>query len=199
MNGKKIGIICPSSIIAHHNDYALLVYCVAQAHLRFNDGRKLITPDIIAYEIDKTMPPLQYRKKKRIIDALDDLCDMGFAEATGCGYYYLIDTNLFYNQTDTYERIGFHEYNKLKGDAGLLKHYVLIKKGLIDGVCTFPATYFAEKEEVSTQTISRRNNVLKELELINIHQAPGNAPGEYGRNHYTLFKKPTNEDLDLFG
>ena len=197
MVNRKVGIICPTTIIAHDNEYTLLIYCAAQSYLRFNGGQKLISPKSIAYEMGIT-PPLQYKKKRQIVNALDDLCDMGFAEVFQDGDY-LIDTDLFYNQTDTYERISFKEYAPLKNDAGLLKHYILIKKGLINGKCTFPTTYFAEKENVSTQTISRRNKELVNLKLIRMHQSPFNEKtGKYGHNVYMLYKEQPQDDSNLF-
>jgi len=130
---------------------------------------------------------LRSQKKKEIISALKDLCDIGFAEKNTDGEF-LIDSDLFYNQEEGFEGISFNIFDKLKHSAGLLKHYILIKRGLIDGACKFSVKYFAEKEQVSDQTISNRNKELVDLKLIKLEQQPYNKKtGQYGHNIYKLY------------
>lgn len=188
MNTKKIDIICPNEIIRHHNDDALLIYCVIQSILRFNQGIKLITPINIAYTLGVPIP-LQTKKKKEIINALNDLCDLGYAKKyKNIDGAYLIDTDIFYNQRGSFVKLLFNVFEKTKHNAGLLKHYILIKKGMIDGKCNFSEEYFMRSESVSAKTINRRNNELLELELIYIYRPPFDVKNnQYGKNIYMLF------------
>ena len=191
MSVKKTDIICPNTVINCDNEKTLLVYCAVQSILRFNSGVKLITPINIGYEMGVTIP-LRPNKKRDILNALDDLCDLGLAEK-GTGETYLIDTNLFYNQPAGFEKLDFDIYNKLKHSAGLLKHYILIKRGFINNVCNFSLEHFAEKEHISTQTVSTRNKKLLDLELIYMYQQTYNEKtGQYGRNAYMIFDPTRN-------
>lgn len=189
MNALKSGIICPNQIISHENDFVLLVYCAIQTILRFNQGIKLIVPINIAYVLGIPINPIQHKKKKEIIDALDDLCDLGFAQKYNDNKdFYLINTDIFYNQKKGFEKIDFKIFEKVKHDAGLLKHYILIKKGRIDGKCTYSEEYFIKAESVSYRTIVRRNKELLDLELIYIYRPSVDLKNnKYPRNIYMLF------------
>ena len=190
MGQKKLDIICPKTLDKHFRALTLLIYCLLQTILKCNEGSKLVDYKTIAYELGYSFP-LQRRKKKLIEDALDDLCDFGYAEKTEWGY--LVDTNSFYNQSDGFERCPREVFELLKDDADLFRHYMLIRRGLIDGKCTYNTSYFEKIEGVSARTIARRNNDLVDLHLIAIYQPP--AEEGYSNNVYVLYNGETSERM----
>ena len=131
--------------------------------------------------------PVQTKKRAEITAALEDLCDLGFIEKNK-NWGYIINTRSFYNQKEGFERCSYDVLTMLRNNAPLFQHYMLIKKGMIKGKCTYDINYFTRAENVSSMTISRRNKELVEKKLIYIYRPAINSEEKkYDRNVYMLY------------
>lgn len=180
IGAKNIDIICPNKLVTFFDSTPLLVYCLSQNAYKI--GRNCVRWETIAY-LMKCPVPVQQKKKKQILDALDNLCDLGFIKKENY-WGYIIDANSFYNQTEGFERCSYEALMTLRDNAPLFQHYMLIKKGLINGKCTYDINYFTKMENVSERTIARRNQELVNLKLIDIYRKV--KDDKYDRNVYVL-------------
>ena len=181
---KNIDIICPNKLVTFFNPMALLVFCLCQIAYKYETN--CVAWVTIAY-LMRCSTPVQQKKKKEIINALEDLCDLGFIERDK-NWGYIINTRSFYNQTDGFERCSYNTLVALRDNAPLFQHYMLIKKGMIDGKCTYDINYFTRIENVSARTITRRNQDLVNMELIYIYRPLiDEEKNEYGNNTYVLY------------
>lgn len=184
MSEKNIDIICPNRLITFFNPMALLVYCLSQ--IAFKYETECVTWLNIAY-LMRCSTPVQTKKRAEITSALDDLCDLGFIEKNK-DWGYIINTRSFYNQKDGFEKCSYETLTTLRNNAALFQHYMIIKKGLINGKCTYNINYFAKIENVSNITISRRNKELVEKKLIYIYRPAINSEeNKYDKNVYMLY------------
>lgn len=184
MGQKNLDIICPKTLDKHFRALTLLIYCLMQIIYKCNEGYKLVDIKTIAYELGYPLP-LQQRKKKLIEDCFEDLCDFDYMKKTEWGY--MIDTNSFYNQAEGFTKCPRDIFNYLKSDAELLRHYILIRRGMVDGKCTYNTSYFEKIEEVSARTIARRNQELVDMHLIAVYQ-PAIEEG-WSNNVYVLYNE----------
>ena len=138
--------------------------------------------------------PVQHKKKTEIINALEDLCDLGFIERDK-EWGYIVNTRIFYNQTNGFEKCSYDVLSELRNDAPLFQHYMLIKKGLIDGKCTYNINYFMKTENVSARTVARRNKELVDKELIYITRPI--VDDGYGNNIYMLYNRNYDKKENL--
>ena len=184
MDEKKLNIICPNQLVTFFNPMALLVYCLSQTAHGYGINR--VSVKSIAYKM-KCGAPLQTNKKNEIINALDDLCDLGFMFKDKY-WGYMVNTRTFYNQAGGFEKCPIDDFNMLRDNAPLFQHYMLIRMGMIDGKCTYDINYFTKMEGVSDRTITRRNQELVDKELIYIYRPLINeSKKEYGKNTYVLY------------
>ena len=194
---KSLKILMPNTITCCLEPLAISVYGILQLIYRSDAGIVCIPLELIAYSLGYKYP-LESRTKQRIINALECLDELGYIKKSNDQY--LIDTGSFYSTTG-YELCSVDIFRRLMDKPDLLKHYLIIKRGLIDGKCKYSIPYFAKIEETSPQTISRRNKELEDMRLIIIYQ----DTYKDGRNNnvYTLYseeqaekKKPNYSDLN---
>ena len=183
---KSLKILMPNDVTQSCEQLALSVYGVLQLIYRTDAGVVFISPDTVGYHLGYKIP-LEYKTKQRIINALECLDELGYVKK--CKDYYLIDMGSIYT-TSGYELCSVEAFRKLMEKPDLLKHYLIIKRGMIEGKCKYPISYFAKIEDTSPQTINRRNKDLEDMKLIIIYQ-DGYNPDKNGRNNnvYTLYSE----------
>ena len=189
---KSLKILMPNDITCCLEPLAISVYGILQLSYRSDAGVMCIPLELIAHSLGYKYP-LESRTKQRIINALECLDELRYIRNSGD--HYLIDMGSIYT-TSGYELCSVEVFRRLMDKPDLLKHYLIIKRGLIDGKCKYSIPYFAKIEETSPQTISRRNKELEDMRLIIIYQ----DSYKDGRNNnvYTLYseeqaeKKKTN-------
>ena len=187
---KKSKIAIPSSVILNGNAYAIAIVGLAQALFRMDKGNVLAVPELFAEAMDISTP-LRKNKKKAILDAFEELYILNYFEKHNAKYY--IKTDIFYKFAEGFTLIDMDVFLKLASKPNLLFHYILIFRGLIDGVCKFSLNYFAKNEGVSKQTISHRTKELQNMELIYVIQSAYDPEsGTYGNNLYYLFDPARN-------
>ena len=180
---KKSSIIIPNTLFRNFDFLAGVVYGVLQDVLKSGKGLVLVTPEMVADRCGIKLT--QSKKRKEFINAFEDLCDLSYFKKDGKDYF--VDTDLFY-KWDGYETCDIAVFNKLKYAPELLRHYLLIKKGLINGKCTYSISYFEKNENASRSTITRRNKELEDMKLIYIMQTPYNFETKTGsKNVYMLY------------
>ena len=187
---KKLHIAVPSSIIMNGNSLAMAIYGVAQDIYKRDKGSIYASPEVFASVMDIPLP-LRKGKKEEFLTAFEDLQSWDYFIKKNNQYY--IDTSLFFRYNETFTLIDIDVFWKLVATPNLLFHYILIKKGLIDGVCKFSLNYFAKLEGVSLQTITRRTKELVDMELIYTYRTPYDPTNKkYGNNVYMLFDPTRN-------
>ena len=162
------------------------MFGILQLVLRSDLGISIISPETIAFHMGYNLP-LNRKSRKRIDDLAHYLDDMGLIEYHED--YYKVDTGCFYAE-EGYELCDVGVFKLLMQKPDLLRHYLLIKRGRIDGKCRFSLDYFAKIENTSVRTISRWNKELEELQTIIIYQDTYN-PDKNGRsnNVYVLYSE----------
>lgn len=194
MDAKKLGIICPNQLVTFFNPMALLTYCLSQNPHGYGINR--VSVKSLAYKM-RCKAPLQTSKKNEIMAALDDLCDMDFMYKDKY-WGYMVDSQSFYNQTGGFERCSYEVFDMLRDNAPLFQHYMLIKKGLINGKCTYDINYFTKMEGVSDRTITRRNQELVDMKLIYIYRPLiDKDKNKYGTNTYVLYDDWRQKNNDV--
>lgn len=184
---KSLKILMPNDVTRSTEPFAMSVYGVLQIIYRSDLGVTNIPLDLVAYHLGYKLP-LEHRTKSKIIDALECLDELGYIKKSD--EQYLVDTSSIYT-TSGYEFCSVEIFRKLMDRPDLLKHYLTIKRGLIDGKCKYSIPYFAKAEETSTRTINRRNKELEDMHLIIIYQ----DTYKNGRNNnvYTLYSEEQAE------
>ena len=187
---KTLKILMPNDITHSSESLAISVYGILQLIYRSDAGIVHIVPETIAYQLGYKLP-LEYRTRNKIINALECLDELGYIRK--CENYYLIDMGSIYT-TSGYELCDVEVFRRLTDKPDLLKHYLIIKRGLIDGKCKYSIPYFAKIEETSPQTISRRNKELEDMRLIIIYQ-DAYSQDKNGRNNnvYILYSEEKAE------
>ena len=197
---KTLKILMPNDITHSSEPLAISVYGILQLIYRSDAGVIYIPPELIAYQLGYKLP-LEYRTKNKIVNALECLDECGYIRK--CDNHYLIDMGNIYTASG-YELCDVEVFRRLMDRPDLLKHYLVIKRGLIDGKCKYSIPYFAKVEETSPQTISRRNKELEDMRLIIIYQDTY-SKDKNGRNNnvYILYseekaetKKSSNSNAD---
>ena len=184
---KTLKILMPNDITHSSESLAISVYGILQLIYRSDAGVVYIPPELIAYQLGYKLP-LEYRTKNKIVNALECLDECGYIKK--CDNHYLIDMSNIYT-TSGYELCDVEVFRKLMDRPDLLKHYLTIKRGLIEGKCKYSIPYFAKVEETSPQTISRRNKELEDMHLIIIYQ--DTYKDGRSNNIYTLYSKEQAE------
>lgn len=188
MHSKKSSIICPNTLSHHSNAWALQIYCMMQL-LYYHDKEVVLVEHKILCKALGFSFPIQQKKKQLIYDTLEDLYDENFIDKDEYGNY-LLDTHSFYQQTEGFETCDPGVFEIMRNNAELFRHYILIKRGLIDGKCTFSLNYFEKIECASRNTITKRNKQLVDMKLIVIYQTPYDPNSkEWGKNIYMLYDK----------
>ena len=184
---KTLKILMPNDITHSSESLAISVYGILQLIYRSDAGVVYIPPELIAYQLGYKLP-LEYRTKNKIVNALECLDELNYIKK--CDNHYLIDMGNIYT-ANGYELCDVEVFRKLMDRPDLLKHYLTIKRGLIEGKCKYSIPYFAKVEETSPQTISRRNKELEDMRLIIIYQ----DSYKDGRNNniYTLYSEEQAE------
>ena len=192
---KNINIICPNKLVTFFNPMALLVFCLCQIAYKYETN--CVGWKTIAY-LMRCSTPIQQKKKAEIINALEDLCDLGYIQRDK-HWDYIINTRIFYSQTEGFEKCPYETLAALRNNAPLFQHFMLIKMGMINGKCTYDINYFTKMENVSARTITRRNQELVDNKLIYIYRQIIND--EYGKNTYVLYSeyKKENEAKENLG
>jgi len=185
MSEKKLRITVPYDVALNPEPNSIVVYGILQWMYRPDNGDIIVIPDSIGFKLGYKLP-MNTKSKKRIIDGLECLYELGYVKKRD--KFYFVDTNAFYNCQTGFVYCDLLSFQKLMNDPGLLQHYLLIKRGLINGKCTFSLTYFAKKENISIRTVSRRNAELEDKKLIIVYQ-DSYKPDQNGRNNnvYTLY------------
>jgi len=184
---KSLKILMPNDVTRSTEPFAMSVYGVLQIIYRSDLGVTNIPLDLVAYHLGYKLP-LEHRTKSKIIDALECLDELGYIKKSD--EQYLVDTSNIYT-TSGYELCSVEIFRKLMDRPDLLKHYLTIKRGLIDGKCKYSIPYFAKIEETSTRTINRRNKELEDMRLIIVYQ-DGYKDGR-SNNVYTLYSEEQAE------
>ena len=184
---KTLKILMPNDVAQSSELLAMSVYGILQLIYRSDLGITNIPLDLVAYHMGYKLP-LEHKTRGRIINALECLDELGYIRKSNDQY--LIDTSGIYTTTG-YELLSVEIFRKLMDRPDLLKHYLTIKRGLIDGKCKYSTPYFAKVEETSTRTISRRSKELEDMRLIIIYQ----DTYKDGRNNnvYTLYSEEQAE------
>ena len=180
---KSQKILMPNTITQCCDPFAISVYGILQLAYRSDVGIIYVSPEIIAQQLGYKVPPIA-KMRQKINNALECLDELGHIK--NCGDYFLIDMSTIYTTTG-YELCDAEIFRRLMGKPELLKHYLIIKRGMINGKCNFSLPYFAKAEDTSVQTISRRNKELEDMRLIIIYQ----DSYKDGRNNnvYTLYSE----------
>ena len=160
---KKSSIICPNYLVKNCTSWGVVIYCLVQTLYNSGFGKVLVDQVGLAWALGFTLP-LQQKKRVVLTNALEELCDFGFAEKYRDRY--IIDTTHFYNQSEGFEYCDVDIFNRLKDRPELFHQYILIKKGRINYKCTLPIEYFAKIRGVSERTIMRQIKELEEMQLI---------------------------------
>ena len=197
---KTLKILMPNDITHSPESLAISVYGILQLIYRSDAGVLHIALDSIAYQLGYKLP-LESRTKTKIVNALECLDELGYIKK--CDNHYLIDMGNIYT-ANGYELCDVEVFRRLMGRPDLLRHYLTIKRGLIEGKCKYSIPYFAKAEDTSPQTISRRNKELEDMRLIIIYQ-DAYSTDKNGRNNnvYILYseekaetKKSSNSNAD---
>ena len=184
---KSLKILMPNTITHCLEPLAISVYGILQLIYRTDAGVVYIPPDQIGYHLGYKVPMIA-KTQQKVINALECLDELDYIRK--CDNHYLIDMGSIYT-TSGYELLSVETFRRLMDKPDLLKHYLIIKRGLIDGKCKYSIPYFAKIEETSPQTISRRNKELEDMRLIIIYQ----DSYKDGRNNnvYTLYSEEQAE------
>ena len=181
---KKSSIIIPNTLFRNFDFLSGVVIGVLQDSLKSGKGLVLVSPEMVADRCGIKLT--QSKKRKEFISAFEDLCDLSYFKKDD--KYYYVDTDLFY-KWEGYETCDEDVFNRLKHNPELLRHYLLIKKGMIEGKCMYSISYFEKIEHASRSTIARRNRELEEMKLIRIVQTPYNFETKTGgKNIYMLYQ-----------
>ena len=184
---KSLKILMPNDITCGLEPLAISVYGILQLIYRSDAGVVYIAPDTIGYHLGYKVPMIA-KTQQKVINALECLDELGYIRK--CDNHYLIDMGSIYT-TSGYELLSVETFRRLMDKPDLLKHYLIIKRGLIDGKCKYSIPYFAKIEETSPQTISRRNKELEDMRLIIIYQ--DNYKDGRNNNVYTLYSEEQAE------
>ena len=184
---KSLKILMPNDVAHSSESLAMSVYGILQLIYRTDAGVVHIAPETVAYQLGYKLP-LEHKTKVRITNALECLDELGYIRK--CEDYYLVDMGSIYT-TSGYELCSVEVFCKLMDKPDLLRHYLTIKRGLIDGKCKYSIPYFAKVEETSVRTINRRNKELEDMRLIIVYQ-DGYKDGR-SNNVYTLYSKEQAE------
>jgi len=187
---KSLKILMPNALSHSQESLALSVYGIVQLAFRTDLGETIIPPELIAYHLGYKLP-IEYRTKQKIINALECLNELDYIKKRDDQY--VIDMGHIY-ATDGYEFCSADIFRKLMNKPDLLKHYLIIKRGLIDGKCKYSIPYFAKIEETTPLTIIRRNKDLEDMQLIIIYQDSYNKnKNNRNNNVYTLYSEEQAE------
>jgi len=170
-------VLIPNEVLFCVDKNAIVVYGILQLIFRQKVGDVIISADIVAQQLGYEIP-LNKKKRETIRNTFAYLEELDYLKKQD--RLYMFDTDNIY-ATNGYELCEEEVFRKLIHEPKLLMHYIIIKKGLIDGVCKFSLEYFAKKEEVSTSTIKKRNRDLVAMGLIKINTATFNP--EFGKRH----------------
>ena len=184
---KSLKILMPNDITCGLEPLAISVYGILQLIYRSDAGVLYIAPDSIAYLLGYKVPMIA-KTQQKIINALECLDELGYIKKSND--HYLIDMGNIYT-TSGYELLNVETFRRLMDKPDLLKHYLIIKRGLIDGKCKYSIPYFAKIENTSPQTISRRNKELEDMRLIIIYQ--DSYKDGRSNNVYTLYSEEQAE------
>lgn len=189
-SNKDFQLAIPTKVVTFGDSFTIVVYAAVQSYLNSNNGYVLVTPEQVAYELKVTFP-LQHKKRQDIINAFKNLCDLELFRSDKNFYY--VNTDIFYKY-DSYTPCSYYDvFNIIKNKPGLFHHYLLIKKGMINGQCNYCVEYFMKEENVSKRTIARRTQDLVDLKLISVHQVLFEfKDGQHWKNIYTLYNAQDN-------